>query len=520
MTEANEAVRETQTLQSFDPARGRVIGEIPASTPEEVRAAIEHARKMAPEWAALTPKERAGRLREIRHRIFENLEPILETISTENGKPRAEALSHDVLPTLLTLQYLEGIAPKALKPERVGRFIGAVMATSSRIEWRPFGVVGAITPWNYPFFLSFMAITPALLAGNTVVLKPSEATPGVGERIREVLDPLPAGVCTLVQGSGEVGAALVDAPVDKLCFIGSPGTGRKIAEAAAKHLTPTVMELGGQDAAIVCDDANLDTAASGVLWGAFLNAGQTCCAIERVYVSEGIADAFETRLVEKLARVPQEDIGPLTISRQLDVVTRHVKDAIEHGARLLTGGPGDESSENGLRYRPTIIEGRSEDMAIFREETFGPLLPVIRVRDEQEAIDRANREGFNLTASVWSSNKRRADRIAGQLRAGTVSINDHAIAAAAPWSAWGGVGESGFGRLNGELGIREFTVPVHVARNTMTRVKRLFWYPYDDATAATFRSLTEVYSAPGAGRKLKALGSVLRSAGRAIRNKL
>src|SRR5256714_247108 len=518
MAKAKEAVQETPRLQSFDPALGRVVGEIQANTPDEVRAAVEHARKAFPDWAALPVKQRAVYLKEVRHRIFENLDPILETISTENGKPRAEALAHDVIPALLTLQYLENLAPKSLKPEHPGRVVGALMSTSSRIEWRPFGVVGAITPWNYPFFLSFMAITPALLAGNTVVIKPSEATPGVGERIREVLDVLPSGVCSVVQGAGEVGAALVDAPVDKLCFIGSPGTGRKIAEAAAKHLTPVVMELGGQDAAIVCDDANLDTAASGVLWGAFLNSGQTCCAIERLYVSENVADVFETKLVEKLKQVPAQDFGPLTVPRQLDIVKRHVEDAVQHGAKVLVRGNGENGE--GLHHSPTIVEGRTEEMAIWREETFGPLLPVIRVRDEEEAVQRANREGFNLTASVWTKSKKRGDRIASKLRAGTVSINDHAIAAANPWAAWGGVGESGYGRLQGELGIREFTIPVHVARNTLPRMKRLFWYPYDRSPTSAFRAVAQLYSAPGARRKPKTLGTVVRHAGKSIKNKV
>src|SRR5437763_565220 len=293
MAQTKESMTEPVMLESFDPGLGRVIGQVRASTPDEVREAVADARKVAPEWAACSPKERAAAMKEVRHRIFENLDRIVETVSAENGKPRAEALAHDVLPSLSTLQYLEWLAPRALKSERVGRLAGAVMGMSSRVEWRPFGVVGAITPWNYPFFLSFMAIAPALLAGNAVVLKPSQATPGVGERLREVLDALPPGVCTVVQGAGDVGAALVDAPVDKLCFIGSPGTGRRIAEAAAKHLTPVVMELGGQDAAIVCDDADVDIAAAGVLWGSFLNSGQTCCAIERVYVPEAIADGFE-----------------------------------------------------------------------------------------------------------------------------------------------------------------------------------------------------------------------------------
>jgi acyl-CoA reductase-like NAD-dependent aldehyde dehydrogenase len=518
MAKTKDSMSEPVMLQSFDPSSNRVVGEIRANTPAEVRDAVAHARNVAPEWAARTPNERAAAVKEVRHRIFEHLERIVDTVSTENGKPRAEALAHDVLPSLTTLQYLEWLAPRALRPERVGRLIGPISGMSSRVEWRPFGVVGAITPWNYPFFLAFMAIAPALLAGNAVVLKPSEATPGVGERLREVLDALPPGVCTVVQGAGDVGAALVDAPVDKLCFIGSPGTGRRIAEAAAKHLTPVVMELGGQDAAIVCEDADVDIATSGALWGAFLNSGQTCCAIERLYVAEPIADAFGARLVEKLRAVPPGDIGPLTVPRQLDIVRRHVQDAMDRGARVLAGGPGN--GDDGMRFTPTIVEGRSEEMAIFREETFGPLLPVIRVRDDEEAIQRANREGFNLTASVWTADRDRADRIATKLRAGSISINDHAITAGAPWAPWGGVGESGYGRLHGELGLREFAVPVHVARSTLPKMKHLWWYPYDEATTKALRAVAELYGAPTLGGKLKAIGALARNAGRALRGKL
>jgi acyl-CoA reductase-like NAD-dependent aldehyde dehydrogenase len=517
MAKTKDSMSGPGMLQSFDPGSNRVVGEILANTPDEVRDAVAHARKVAPEWAARTPKERATAVKEVRHRIFENLERIVDTVSTENGKPRAEALAHDVLPALSTLQYLEWLAPRALRPERVGRVMGPLTGMSSRVEWRPFGVVGAITPWNYPFFLAFMAITPALLAGNAVVLKPSEATPGVGERLREVLDVLPPGVCTVVQGAGEVGAALVDAPVDKLCFIGSPATGRRIAEAAAGYLTPVVMELGGQDAAIVCDDADVDVASSGVLWGAFLNSGQTCCAIERVYVAEGVADAFETKLVQKLRAVPASDIGPLTVPRQLDIVRRHVRDAVDRGARVLAGGPSDG---DGMRFAPTIVEGRSVEMAIFSEETFGPLLPIIRVRDDEEAVGRANREGFNLTASVWTPDPERADRIASKLRAGSISVNDHAVTAGAPWAPWGGVGESGYGRLHGELGLREFTVPVHVARSRLPKMKHLWWYPYDDATTKALRAVAELYGAPTLGGKLRAIGTLAANAGKAIKNKL
>ena len=329
-----------EMLASGDPRTGTVVREIPASTPDEVRDAVATARRAAPAWAALPVDRRA--LARVRAAIHERMDHVVETISRENGKPPAEALAHDVVPALLTMAYLERIAARALAPRAAGRFVGTLLGSGSRVEWRPYGVVGCISPWNYPLFLAFIGMTPALLAGNAVVLKPSEATPAVGELIAELLSPLPDGVATVVQGGGEVGAALVGAPVDKVCFIGSTATGRRIAQAAAEHLTPVVLELGGQDAAIVCADADLDVAASGVLWGAFLNAGQTCCAIERVYVEEPVADRFEELLLEKLRRVttgPVGDIGPLTVSRQLETVKRHVRDAVSKGAKVLAVEP-------------------------------------------------------------------------------------------------------------------------------------------------------------------------------------
>ena len=513
------------TLKSRNPQTGEVLGEISPSKPEEIEGIVAAARKVQSEWAAIAPQGRARHLREVRHRIYRHLDEIVETISQECGKPHSEALAHDVMPAVVGLQYQERMAPKWLRPDRPGALIGPVMGLTSRVEYRPFGVVGCIAPWNYPFFLSLMGMVPALLAGNTVVLKPSEVTPGVGERIREVLEPLPAGVATVVQGAGDVGAALVDAPCDKVSFIGSPATGRRIAEAAVKHLTPVVMELGGQDAAIVCDDADLDLATSGVLWGAFLNAGQACTAVERAYVADSIADEFESELVAKLARLRQNgrgDIGSMTTPTQLDTFKGHLADAVEKGATLVAGGPdaGRANADGTLWAYPTIIQGRTEGMDVFGEETFGPLLPIVRVPDDDEAIRRANEEGFNLSASVWSGDRSRARRIASEVRSGTVTINCHAEAAGVPWAPWGGVGGSGYGRLNGVYGIREFTVPTHVGTNGPVRLKRLFWYPYGEATSDVLRAVTEALSAPSMTDKLGAARRFAGSVGRAMREKL
>ncbi|HEX2049831.1 MAG TPA: aldehyde dehydrogenase family protein [Actinomycetota bacterium] len=516
--------RAPKPLRSFDPRTGEVVGTVPATAPTDVADAVAHARKVAPEWAAIAPEGRARILRGVRRRVYELLDDVVDTVSTECGKPRAEALAHDVVPAVMTLLYYERTAARTLRAERPGLLAGALVGVGTRVERRPYGVVGCITPWNYPFFLAVMAAAPALFAGNAVVLKPSEVTPGVGERLRAVLDVLPTGVATVVQGAGDVGAALVDAPCDKIAFIGSPATGRKIAAAAARHLTPVVLELGGLDAAIVCDDADLDVATSGLLWSSFFNAGQTCASIERVFVAEDVADEFTTRLLAKLRRLRQgagdEDLGALTFGPQLDTVRRHVDDAVAKGARVLAGGPDAARDDGTLFYPPTVLAGVTTDMDVLREETFGPVLPIVRVRDEHEAVRRTNEEGFNLTASVWTTDPRRARAIASRIRAGTIAVNGHGETAGAPWAPWGGVGESGYGRLNGRDGLREMTYPVTVARNLLPAIKRPYWYPYDDDARALLRSAAAVLAAPGAADRARHASALLRNVARVVKSRL
>lgn len=516
-----------EKLKSFNPRTGEVIREIPANAPAEVADIVANARKVAPEWAAIPIEGRVRMMREVRERIYELSDNIVETVAAECGKPTTEALAHDVLPALIMLNGYEHIAQKALKDRRIKTFEAPVIpkllaGAAARIEFRPFGVVGAITPWNYPITNCFLAFAPALFAGNTVVIKPSEVTPGCGELIREILEPLPAGVATVIQGGGDVGAALVDAPCDKISFIGSPGTGRKICEAAAKHLTPVVMELGGKDAAIVCSDADLDLTSSGILWGSFFNSGQTCCSIERVYVTDEVADQFKEQLLGKLEKVHQgEELGSLTFKPQLDIVSKQVTDAMDKGATLLAGGPdAGRRNENGsLWYAPTVLESVTDDMDVLKNESFGPIVSIARVRDEDEAVRRANEEAANLTASVWSKSTSKAERIASQLKAGNISINQHGENPASVWGTWGGVGESGFGRLNGELGLREFTVPVYVQRSQLA-MKRAWWYPYDEATKTLLRSSVQAFGAVKRSDRVKGLIGVVKNSSKALRNKI
>ncbi|HZA20695.1 MAG TPA: aldehyde dehydrogenase family protein [Actinomycetota bacterium] len=524
MAEPNTRTRRSKALRSFNPRTGETLGYVPATAPDEVAGMVATGRKVAPEWGAIDPASRARLIKQVRHRIYDRLDDIVETIAQETGKPRAEAVEADILPAILTLLYLERVAPRALRPEARGGAVGAMLGLSTKVHWRPFGVVGAITPWNYPFGLGMVAILPALFAGNALVLKPSEVTPGVGERIREVLEPLPAGVATVIQGAGPVGAALVDAPCDKICFIGSPATGRKIAATAAKHLTPVVMELGGKDAAIVCSDADLDLAASGILWGSFVNAGQTCCAIERVYVVDSVADEFKALLLEKHGRLrfggEDADVGSVTNKAQYRTVAGQLSDATDKGAVVLAGGEDAPNRNGSLWFSPTVVEGVTEEMDLMSEETFGPIVPIIRVADESDAITRANDDAPNLTASVWTKDRDKGEIIASRLKAGAVLINAHAESYGAPWAPWGGVGGSGYGRINGIYGLREFVQPVAVGRNTIPMLKRLWWYPYDDATEKALTGSARVLSARSIGEKVRELPDVLANARAALRNKL
>lgn len=514
-------------LVRFNPSTGEVFGEVAANSAGEIKDIVSQARKVQPEWAAIDPAGRARILRGVRDGIHRRIDDIVEAVHLETGKPRHEALAHDIAPAVLDMVFYERVVTKALKPQKRGGLAGPLLfGASSTVERRPFGVVGAISPWNYPFSLALAGALPALYAGNAVVLKPSEITPGVGEILREILDVLPSGVATVVQGGGDVGAALVDAPCDKICFIGSPATGRKIAEAAAKHLTPVVMELGGMDPAIVLEDADLDIASSGVLWGSFVNAGQTCAASERAYVVESVAEKFTEKLLGKLSHLRQDadgEVGPMTMRRQYEIVEGHVQNAIDKGATILAGGPeAGRKNENGsLWYAPTVLDGVTSEMDVSQSETFGPVLPIIKVRDSDEAVRRANEDGFSLTASVYSGDVDRARQVGRDLRAGIVGINEVGTAGfGASWAPWGGIGESGYGRIKGYEGLLEMTYPIHFTRTAGPMMKRIVWYPYTSEVKNTMRSMIDVLAAPDFSSKVSGVRTILRDVGKVMKDRL
>ncbi|MGW4135081.1 aldehyde dehydrogenase family protein [Amycolatopsis japonica] len=457
-----------ETFDSLSPATDEVVGTYPVHSKEDVRAAIARARDAAEWWAGLGYDGRAERLRRWKGVITRRLPQLCQVVRDETGKPIADAQLESVL-AIEHIAWAGKHARKILGKQR--RAAGLMMSNqAATVEYQPLGVVGVIGPWNYPVFTPLGSIAYALAAGNTVVFKPSEYTPGVGkwlvDAFNEVVPEWP--VLQLITGFGETGASLVTGGVDKIAFTGSTGTGKKIMAAAAETLTPVIIEAGGKDAVLVDADADLEAAADATVWGAFSNSGQTCIGVERVYVHERVHDEFVAKVVEKSKDVragsdAAAQYGPVTMPSQLSVIKRHIADAIERGGKALVGGV----DAVGDRYvQPTVLVNVPEDSAAVQEETFGPTVTIAKVRDMDEAVEKANDTKYGLGSTVFS--KSRGLELAGRLRTGMTSINAPLSFAGIASLPFGGVGDSGFGRIHGPEGLREFARPKAVARQRFT----------------------------------------------------
>jgi succinate-semialdehyde dehydrogenase/glutarate-semialdehyde dehydrogenase len=374
------------------------------------------------------------------------------------------------------------------------------MGRSSRIVYKPLGVVGIISPWNFPWAIPLGEVVMSLMAGNAVVLKPSELTPLIGQKLGEVFSSagLPEGLLTIVTGEGKTGAALVEAGVDKIMFTGSVATGRRVAEAAARKLIPCVLELGGKDPMIVFADANIEAAAQAAVWGAFANSGQACASVERCYVHEEIAEKFTARVVELTQVLKQgvgagTDIGAMSSERQRGIVEEQLRDAVAHGARVLAGGNRGENA-NGLFHQPTVVDKVDHSMELMREETFGPVLPLMTFRTEEEAIERANDSPYGLTASVWTRDIRRGERVAERIEAGTVMVNEVLYTHGIAQTPWGGVKLSGIGRTHGRAGLLELVTAQHIHVNRLARLHDLWWFGYTPRAAELFRGFARRFT--------------------------
>ena len=445
----------SEKLDSLNPATGDVVGTFPVHTAAEVNAAVDRARSGAAWWRELGYAGRRARLRAWRTRLVQRVDEIADLIHRENGKPVDDGFSEVVL-AAAHLNWAAANAARVLGRRRVAPGMLAINHTAS-VSYLPYGVIGVIGPWNYPVHTPLGSISCALAAGNGVVFKPSEYTPAVGawlaESFASVVPEQP--VFQLVTGFGETGAALCRAGVDKLAFTGSAATGKKIMTSCADTLTPVLMECGGKDALIIADDADLDAAVDATVWGGLYNAGQTCSGVERVYAVASVYDDFVAR-VTRAARLIHAGThyGPMTMPAQIDVVRRHIDDALARGGRAVVGGP---DSVQPPYVEPVVLVDVPEDAAAVQEETFGPTLTITRVRDVDEAIERANANPYGLGGAVFSAG--RGEQIANRLSCGMVSVNSALTYAAVPGLPWGGSRNSGFGRIHGPDGLREFARP-------------------------------------------------------------
>lgn len=513
-----ETVRAAPYLDSFDPATGEVIGRFEITTPGELPRVIEHARRAQQDWAGVPLRDRCMALERLAQVLYARRREVAEVVTRENGKPLAESLFADVLVSIDSIRWHARRAPRLLAPERASHHNPAFKSKSGRIEFDPWGVVAVISPWNYPFAIPFTSVVPAIVAGNAVVVKPSELVPWCGALLGELFDQanFPVDLVQVIQGRGELGAALIEAAPDKVFFTGSVATGRRVAEACARRLIPSVLELGGKDAMIVLADADVEAASTAAVWGSLTNCGQACLSVERIYVEPGLADRFIELCVEKTRRLrlgsgldPNVEIGPMIRSAQIERVERQLKDAVARGARILTGGR--RRPDVGPQFfEPAVVTGAGPSMLLMQEETFGPVLAIAQVAGAEEAVRLANDSPFGLGASVWTGDKHRGESLARQLRAGSTMVNDVVSCYGIAEAPHGGRGSSGWGRTHSRFGLLEMVQVRYVDVERLPRLAKPWWFGYDQSLIELAEGFMQALYGGGLGPRWRGLRKACR----------
>ncbi len=506
-------------IASINPATGETIAWVEATPVDRVASIVAHARTAQKAWARRAIADRCRLLNTLREKMITSRDALADAVVRESGKPRAEALFSDIFVSLDTAAYLAANAEKMLAAERVPHHNIAAKAKTGELRYEPLGVIGIISSWNYPLAIPLGQIIPAVVAGNAVVCKTSDFTPQCGALIEKLFADagFPKDLVTVIQGSGEVGRALIDAAPDKICFTGSVETGRRVAEACATRLIPTVLELGGKDAMIVLADANLEIAASGAVWGSFTNCGQVCLSVERIFVEQAIAEKFAALCVEKTKKLrlgpgtdPATDIGPLIRPQHIQRMTTLIEDAVAHGARVLCGGnPRPDLGPN--FFEPTVIIDVDSASRLFQEETFGPILAIQKVAGADAAISRANDSRFALAASVWTSDATRGRAIAAQLRAGSVMINDAISYYAIAEAPHGGCGLSGWGRAHGKTGLLEMVQTKYIDVDRTPGRAKPWWFRYGADLEKAADAFLQFQYAPGLAARLRNARAALKT---------
>lgn len=486
-------------VQSLNPATGEVWREFESATAEEVQTIVATARVAQKSWGALSFEQRAKYLRKLADLVLAQSTDIARLITRENGKPIFEAQAMELMPALDFVHYYLKNGKRLLRAKHVPHGNWALKTKRGKIIHEPLGVVGIISPWNYPFMLPLGTIVPALLAGNSVVLKPSEFTPSCAAKIAELFAQagLPENVFTVAQGDGVTGAALSHCALDRIVFTGSFASGRKVALAATEKLIPVTLELGGSDAMIVLADADLEHATSGALWGRFMNCGQSCVAAKRIFVAREVFDPFVKMLVHKAEQLkigigddPTTDIGPMIRVRQVDMIEKQLREAAASGAKILCGGKRREDL-GPCFFEPTVITNVTPQMNVMCEETFGPLLPIYPVADAEEALQLANASEFGLSASVWTKDMKRARALASRIEAGSVLINDLIAHVGTSEASYGGIKTSGLGRTHGPEGLLEMTRMKFIDTELAPFLRKPWWYHYDATLLSSIANFSQ-----------------------------
>jgi acyl-CoA reductase-like NAD-dependent aldehyde dehydrogenase len=514
----NELQIAARKVVSVNPATGETLREFECANQGQVHAAVARARAAQPEWNEFGVRQRVAVLREFQRLLHARKSEVAALITREAGKPLVEALLTEVLVVLDATRFCVENAFDFLREQPVPHGNLAMKTKTGRILREPQGVIGIISPWNYPFSIPATESLSALVTGNAVVLKPSELASLNALELASLLHEagVPKDVFQVIVGDGTAGSALLNGEIDKLVFTGSVSTGKRIAQAAAARLLPVVLELGGKDPMLVLDDADVDVASSGAVWGSFANCGQACLSVERCYVHRSLYDAFLDACVRKAKQLrvgngidPQTEIGPLICERQVRNVESHVEDARSRGARVLTGG--SRLPQFGPNfYAPTVLADITHAMHIMRQETFGPVLPVMPFDTDDEAIRLANDSEYGLAASIWTRDRARGDSLARRIQTGTVMVNDAIACFGISEAPHGGVKASGMGRTHGRFGLEEMVRIKHVDSDRLPRMKQVWWYGYSKAFRRQMEGFVDMMFAGSLHQRLR---GALRSAG-------
>lgn len=515
---------------AYNPATGEILGQSRLDDVRDLPALVARARAAQATWEKTPVRSRSAAMLRIRDYIVAHADELAETISRDNGKTRADAMATEIVPVTMAISYYARKAPRFLADRRLMPGNPLLAFKLAKIARVPFGVIGIIAPWNYPFAIPFSEVVMGVLAGNAVILKTATETQLVGRALAACMDAagLPEGLFTFVNLPGRLaGDALLENGIDKLFFTGSVGVGKKLMAKAAETLTPVSLELGGNDAMIVCADADLERAAAGATWAGMQNAGQSCGGVERIYVEESVYEPFLHSLAARVRRLRvgyddswNVDMGAITTKNQLNTIREHVAEALAKGAKIYAQSacPGGNGGA-GLFHPAMVLTEVDHTMRVMCEETFGPVVGVMKVRSIDEAIELANDSNLGLTGSVWSRNRAAAEKIARRIRAGVVMINDHLMSHGLAETPWGGFKESGIGRTHGDIGFAEMTEPQCIVHDYLPGVKKnMWWYPQSKGVYDGLKGIANLLYGSDLASRAAGLGQLLRLFPRTFRS--